>query len=78
MTEPTNSPGDREALDTEDGAQSGQQNAEDVLLRLKNGPLFTIYLLDGQAVRLHWDGPRGLSGSGLKFENNAGWLLGAY
>ena len=78
MTEPTNSPGDREALDTEDGAQSGQQNSEDVLLRLKNGPLFTIYLLDGQAVRLHWDGPRGLSGSGLKFDNNAGWLLGAY
>jgi len=78
MTEPANSPGEREALDTGDGPQSGQQNAEDVLLRLKKGPLFTIYLPDGQAVRLHWDGPRGLSGSGLKFENNAGWLLGVY
>ncbi|MEJ8292945.1 hypothetical protein WKI45_08940 [Delftia tsuruhatensis] len=78
MTEPANSPGDREAIDAGDGPQCGQQNAEDVLLRLKKGPLFTIYLPNGQTVRLHWDGPRGLSGSGLKFENNAGWLLGVY
>lgn len=78
MTDSANSPGDREALDTGDGVQPGQQNAEDVLLRLKKGPLFTIYLPGGQAVRLHWNGPRGLSGTGLKFENNAGWVLGAY
>ena len=42
----------------------------------RNGPLFTIYMSDGKAIPFHFDGPRGISGSGLKFENNAAWMLG--
>lgn len=58
------------------GADLDLQSGGDVLMKLKAGPLFTIYLPDGRAVHLHWDGPRGLTGTGLRFENNCGWLLG--
>lgn len=66
----------QEALQVSDGVNCDLQTVEDVLLKLKAGPLFTLNLPDGRAVRLHWDGPRGLTGTGLRFENNCAWLLG--
>lgn len=61
-----------------DAALSAQTSLEsECLSKLKDGPLFSLYMQDGRVIRLHWDGPRGLTGSGLKFENNAAWMLEA-
>ena len=76
MTKIANNTKTQEALQVSDKANCDLQMARDVLLKLKAGPIFTIYLPDGQEVRLHWDGPRGLTGTGLRFENNCAWLLG--
>ncbi|MBL8355669.1 MAG: hypothetical protein JNM01_12640 [Delftia acidovorans] len=75
MTKIANNTNTQEALQVSDKANCDLQMARDVLLKLKAGPIFTIHLPDGQAVRLHWDGPRGLTGTGLRFENNCGWML---
>lgn len=76
MTDAPESCNTHEPLPLGEGVDLDLTLTEDVLLRLKAGPLFTIYLPDGRAIRLHWDGPKGLTGTGLRFENNCAWLLG--
>lgn len=37
--------------------------------------LFVLHLPDGQQIRLKLDGPEGISGTGIKFENRLAPLL---
>lgn len=54
------------------------ENLRQFLDMAEAGPLFTLYGPDGRVIRLRWDGPEGISGSGFKFECNAAWMLGLF
>ena len=42
---------------------------------IKTEPMFTLHMPDGRSIRLFADGPEGIEGTGIRFENGIWKLL---